>query len=184
MKTLIAALTLTAAYGLSSPLMAANEWGLTNEEVVRFDGTVVDVLATLTGESSADCASGKRQLGVLKADGTLVLTGKNSLNFTGTTNELAEFCGQEVTVDGLMTGHSGTTFMVVQFVRPIGGEWRSTKRSIGQWTKADWAEANGYKADGPEVNRWFDNDKRILEALDKDGFLGLGKEADEAFLKE
>ncbi|MET4807566.1 hypothetical protein [Limibacillus sp. MBR-115] len=184
MKTLIAALTITAVYGFSGPSMAANEWGLTNEEVVRFDGTVVDVLATLTGEPSSDCGGGHRQIGILKVDGALVLTGKNSLNFTGTTHELAEFCGQEVTVDGLMTGHSGTTFMVVQFVRPKGGEWRSTKRSIGQWSKAGWAEANGYKADGPESNRWFDNDKRILEALGKDGFLGVGKEADEAFLKE
>lgn len=163
---------------------AADSWGLTNEEIVRFDGTVVDVLAELTGQPSVDCGGGKHQLGIEKADGTLVLAVKNKLPFAGATGELIDFCGQEVTVDGLMTGHGGTQVLVVQFVRPKGGEWRGGTRAIGGWKTGAWAEANGFAPDGPEVSEWFRHDKRILDALERDGFLGLGEDADRKFLAE
>ncbi len=52
---------------------AADSWGLPGEKEVRFEAKVVDILCELTGDCPADCGAGKRQLGLLKDDGTLVL---------------------------------------------------------------------------------------------------------------
>jgi hypothetical protein len=184
MKKLCASLLFGAAVFAAGSAMAAQKWGLTNEEEVRFDGTVVDVAALLQGAQGPDCGGGKHQLGVQKADGTLLLAVKNTVNFSGNSHELAEYCGQEVTIDGLIAGPAEARVLVVQFVRPKGGDWRGANRSIGQWSKEDWAKANGFQPDGKEVKSWFKFDKRVTGEIEKNGFLGIGKEADEAFLKE
>ena len=95
--------TLLAAAALLLPTLAraAEEWGIEFEEVTRVDATVVDLLCELTGDCPANCGDGRRQLGLVLADGTLVPVVKNNDPFAGATNDLIGFCGQTITADGL-----------------------------------------------------------------------------------
>ena len=61
----------------SLPASAAEEWGIEGEKKARFEAKVVDILCELSGDCPADCGAGKRQLGLLKDDGTLLLVAKN-----------------------------------------------------------------------------------------------------------
>lgn len=162
----------------STTVQAAKSWGVTGEEIARFQGKVVDIACELAGDCPADCGAGMRQLGVLKSDGVLVMTSKNQTPFSGTADDLVEFCGQEVEVDGLFTENRGVKFFAVQFVRPVGGEWQRTNRFTGKW-----AERNGFDPGAKEAKQWFRNDPRVKEIIERDGFLGLGLDADAEFIK-
>lgn len=172
-----AALLFTAGLFVAGTAQAANSWGVTGEEIARFQGKVVDIACELSGDCPDECGAGKRQLGVLKADGTLVLISKNQTPFSGAADDLVEFCGQDVEVDGLFAENRGVKFFAAQFVRPVGGKWRRTSR----FTEA-WAERNGMDPASPEAKQWFRNDPRVKQLIEQDGFLGLGKEADQKFL--
>jgi hypothetical protein len=93
--------------------------------------------------------------------------------------ELLPFCGKQVTADGLFTENRGVRLFAIQFVREgADGEWRGATRFVN-----DWAEKNGFAADSAEAKQWFRHDPNVIRIIERDGLLGLGKEADEEFLK-
>ncbi|MBD3625793.1 MAG: hypothetical protein HUJ24_10565 [Rhodobacteraceae bacterium] len=160
----------------------AKEWGLYGESKARFAATVVDPLCELAGDCPDNCGDGRRQLALLReADDVMVLPLKNGQPvFSGAANELAPFCGQAVEVDGLLITDEelgAQNVYLVQKIRAAGAEdWTAAN----QWTK-DWAAANPDAAgEGP----WFRRDPRVLAEIEKEGWLGLGAEADAAFLEE
>jgi len=160
----------------------AKEWGLYGESKARFAATVVDPLCELAGECADNCGDGRRQLALLReADNVMVLPLKNGQPvFSGAANELAPFCGQAVEVDGLLITDEelgAQNVYLVQMIRAAGtDEWTPANT----WTK-DWAEANPDAAgEGP----WFRRDPRVLAEIEQEGWLGLGAEADAAFLEE
>lgn len=159
------------------PARAAEEWGLPNEKVARFEAKVVDILCELTGDCPPDCGAGKRQLGLIDAKGRLVLPLKNQVPFAGAAWELIDFCGKSVVADGLFTGNRGYTVFALQFVRAApDGKWRRANRFLGRW-----AEQNGLPADTPKAGRWFANDPAVTETIAAQGKLGLGPAADRAW---
>jgi len=159
--------------------LAAKSWGVTGEEIARFDAKVVDIMCELTGDCPENCGGGKRQLGLIDGDGKLILVGKNQSPFSGAVVELLPFCGKQITADGIYTENRGVRFFAVQFVREgADGEWRGATRFV-----KDWAERNGFAADSAEAKQWFRNDPNVIRIIERDGLLGLGKDADEEFLK-
>ena len=69
-KALLTLCLLGFAFG---PARAAEEWGLPDEKVVRFEAKVVDAMCELTGDCPAQCGGGKRQLGLVTDSGALIL---------------------------------------------------------------------------------------------------------------
>ncbi len=174
---LVATILLSTAY--TNTALAAKSWGVTGEEIARFEAKVVDIMCELTGDCPENCGDGKRQLGLIDGDGKLILVGKNQSPFSGAVVELLPFCGKQITADGLFTENRGVRFFAIQFVREgTDGEWRGATRFV-----SDWAEKNGFAADSAEAKQWFRNDPNVIRIIERDGLLGLGKEADEEFLK-
>ncbi len=158
---------------------AAEGWGLPGEEKARFEAKVVDLLCELTGDCPADCGAGKRQLGLLKDDGQLVLPLKNQVFFAGVAAELIDFCARRVIADGLFTTNRGHTVFALQFVKAVpDGKWRRANRFL-----PEWAAENGVGAKSAKAKRWFENDPRVQNLLARDGKLGLGLEADKKYLE-
>lgn len=180
--TSVAALTAMSA-NLSSSAQAeesqARDWGLTNAELKRVDGTVVDVRCELAGDCPNNCGDGNRQLGIVDGDGKLYLAGKNNqTSFNGAVEDLLPYCGQAVEADGVVAGHSGVTIYHVQLIRPAGSEeWSKTTRWTKQWN-----------AKNPELKEikgpWFRKDPRITSRIEANGYFGLGKEVDQAYIDE
>lgn len=181
LKSLATALTLIAA-----PLAAqdfsenseAKTWNLYAEVPATFDAKVVDVMCELTADCPANCGDGDRQLALLRsADNVLVMALKNNQPaFTGAVTDLLPYCGQDITVDGLMIEDEDfpvkNTYLV-QRIKTEGADW--TKAS--QWTKV-WA------AENPEATgkgAWYRRDPRIAERIATEGYLGLGLEVDAEF---
>ena len=141
---------------------------------------MVDVLCELKGDCPTDGGAGRRQLGLLRDDGTLVLPVKNSAPFSGTQVELLPFLGKRVVADGLFMTNHGARLFALQFVREApDGKWRGANRFL----KA-WAEQNGFAADAKETQQWFRHDPRVKALIEAKGKLGLGPAADKAFLEE
>lgn len=159
------------------PARAAEEWGLPNEKVARFEAKVVDILCELTGDCPPDCGAGKRQLGLVDAKGRLVLPLKNQVPFAGTVGELIDFCGKQVIADGLFSTNRGYTVFALQFLREApDGKWRRANRFSKKW-----AERNGLPADTLKANRWFENDPAVKDTIAAQGKLGLGPAADKMY---
>ncbi|MEM6972254.1 MAG: hypothetical protein AAF577_05555 [Pseudomonadota bacterium] len=190
MRALISALALAATAALPahaedfSTGSEARSWNLIGEEKARFEGTVVDILCTLTGDCPEDCGGGDRQLGIIRAaDDRLIIVAKNGQPaFNGAVEDLLPYCNAEVEVDGLMVGEdelSPTRFYQVQLIRRVGeAEFSKANR----WTKV-WAEEHPEAAGkGP----WFRRDPAILSRIEEGGWLGLGADdpREEAFVKE
>lgn len=177
------AVTATAAIGADfSKGSNAKEIGLVGEQKAMFSGKVVDILCELSGDCPANCGDGKRQLGIVRqADNVLVVVSKNSqFEFNGAVDDLLPYCNKAIDADGLLIGDDPgmkAKVYMIQFIRETGAaEWTMTTR----WTKA-WAERNpGAKGEGP----WFRRDPRVTKQIDKSGYFGLGKDADEKWIKE
>ena len=156
---------------------------LQGRENALFTAKVVDILCELTGDCAEKCGACKRQMGQIReADGVLVLAAKNSqASFNGATVDLAPYCGQIVTVDGLLVGDpavASTKFYQVFAIQREGSDnWAKTKR----WTRM-WKRDNKDLADkkGP----WFRHDAAVAAAIEANGWLGLGAEADKTFIEE
>ena len=181
MKLLVLKRSLTAAivvFAALNPISvsAAKSWGVTGEEISRFDATVVDILCELSGDCAENCGAGTRQLGLLTADQTLILASKNATIFSGAAEELAAFCGQPVTVDGLFTENRGVRFFAVQFIRPAGGEWRGANQFLKNWSARTSLGED-------KAKQWFRHDPLVSDVIAKDGLLGLGADEDRAFLE-
>ncbi len=160
----------------------AAEWGLLGEEKARFEADVVDLLCRVAGDCPADCGAGRRQLGLLRvADGVLVLPLKNGQPlFSGAATDLAPYCGQRVTVDGLLIGDPDQTpvkYYMVQAVRPAGSDgWAKTER----FTEV-WAERNPDRAD--KSGEWYRHDPRVEGQIAAQGYLGRGTAEEAEYLK-
>ena len=179
MNRIVAFAALALACLAVQPARAAQEWGLPNEEAVRFDATVVDVLCELTGDCPDHCGDGTRQLGLLDDQGVLVIATKNFTPFTGASWELKDFCGQTVTADGLFTTNRGYRIFALQFVRPApDGKWQRANRFTGQW-----AEKNGVAPDSEQAKQWFRNDPEVKRLIEEYGVFGLGADADKAYFE-
>ena len=180
MTRLIVFAMLGVAVFAASPALAAEEWGLPEEKVVRFEAKVVDILCELTGNCPDNCGGGARQLGLLDDDGVLHLPIKNSTPFSGAAFELIGFCGKRVIADGLFTTNRGYKLFALQFVREApDGKWRRANRFVPHWAKRF-----GFAAKGPEAKQWFRNDPRVKALIESDGKLGLGPEADAKYLAQ
>lgn len=173
---------------LSAPLTAedfsaaseARSWNLYAEKPALFEARVVDIICELSGNCPEDCGAGDRQLGLVRsADNVLVLANKNNqAAFTGAVVDLLPYCGQTVTVDGLLIDDpeiGAQNVYLVQRVKTEGGEWAKAN----QFTKVWAAENPDAKGKGP----WFRRDPRIQAEIEREGYLGLGLEIDEAFKK-
>jgi len=144
---------------------AAEEWGIAGEKKARFEAKVVDVLCELTGDCPKDCGAGKRQLGLLKDDGTLVLAVKNVDIFAGAAADLKGFCGKKIVADGLMINNPKMPLFALQFKRLApDGKW---SRANG-FTK-DWEKANPGKPGG----QWFKHDPAIKTEIGERGVFGI-----------
>ncbi len=177
-KLLGATLLIVLVHGAGAA-RAADSWGLPGEEIVRFEAKVVDLLCELTGDCPAQCGAGKRQLGLLKDDGILVLPLKNQAFFAGAADELIDFCAKRVVADGLMVTNRGYTIFALQFVKEApDGKWRRADRFLRKWAKR-----NGLDPKDKKVKRWFESDPQVNALIARDGKLGLGLEADRKYLE-
>lgn len=185
MKHLALTLSLVA-----SPLAAqdfsdgsqANSWNLYAEQPARFAARVVDVLCELTGDCPADCGAGRRQMGLVRsADGVLVLALKNGQpNFMGAARDLAQFCNQIVTVDGLLIDDPDLGAQNVYQVQTILPDGASDPVKANQAAKL-WAEDH---PDAAGQGPWFRRDPRINAIIAAEGYLGLGLKTDENYAEE
>jgi hypothetical protein len=173
-------LSLCALFWLSSSAAnAAEEWGLPAEKIARFEAKVVDILCELNGDCPAKCGDGNRQLGLLDNKDVLVLPLKNRVSFAGAVDELIDFCGKQVVVDGLFTTNRGNRVFAIQFVREApDGKWRGATRFSQKWAKRF-----GHPAKSQQTKRWFENDPRVNAIIKADGKLGLGPAADIEYQK-
>jgi hypothetical protein len=179
MKKILTVCALALTLLAYQPAQAAEEWGLPEEEVTRFDAKVVDILCELTGDCPTNCGNGSRQLGLLDDAGTLHLAIKNSTPFTGASWELLQFCGKTVTADGLFTTNKGYRIFALQFLREApDGKWQRANRFTGQW-----AAKYGFAPDSQEAKQWFRNDPEVKRLIAEDGIFGLGAEADKAYFE-
>lgn len=183
---IIATVALVAALASLAVAQESRVTGWTNlegREAVVFEAKVVDVLCELTGECTQKCGVGRRQMGLLRVDdGRLIFAAKNQeAGFQGASYDLYPYCGQIVTVDGLMVGNpdlTDTKVFQVHFIRREGRDaWAPAKR----WTRL-WRRA--YPEAAAKGGSWFRNDPRVLEAIGANGYLGLGAEADAKFIEE
>lgn len=178
---IIALLATPAAAQDFSEGSTAKSWNLYAEVPATFEAEVVDLLCELTGDCPADCGVGNRQLGLKRTiDDVIVLPLKNSqAAFTGAAADLAPYCNQVVQVDGLMIEDedlAAANIYMVQTIKPAGGE----PVKANQWTKI-WAKKHPEaKGKGP----WFRRDPRVKEVIEREGYLGLGLEADAAYSEE
>ncbi len=156
-------LALVAWSAGAGTVQAADKWGIDYEEATRLQATVVDILCELTGDCPDNCGGGTRQLGLLTADGTLIPAVKNFDPFAGAVNDLQPFCGQVITVDGLLVRNPAMTMFVVQYKKPAGGAW-----SRGNWFTRDWQKANG--GNGAQ---WFRNDPTVKALIAEQGVFGI-----------
>ena len=185
MKRLIA-ITLAALIALPAAAQESQVkgWnGLQGREPAVFRAKVVDVLCELTGECAENCGNARRQMGLIREDdGKLIFATKNQqAGFQGAAADLYAFCGQTVTVDGLLVGNPDLTqtkvFQVHFILREGSDKWIPTKR----WTRI-WKRNNPEAA--AKKGRWFRNDPAINAEIEANGWLGLGAEADKTFIEE
>ncbi len=170
MKNLLLLGIITALLHAPIPAIAAQEWGLIGEKIVRFDAKVVDLLCELTGDCPDNCGAGSRQLGLIDGSGRLIPVFKNVVPFAGAAAELIDFCGKTVTADGLFSTNREITIFSLQFVREApDGKWRKANRFLPKW-----AETNGVAADSKAAKAWFRNDPRVKALIAAQGKLGLG----------
>jgi len=171
----IVAALLTLA-GCATPAGSISSWPVTNAEKSEFSGEVVDVLCELGGNCADNCGEGKRQLAIKNDDIGTVLVSKNLNNYSGAADELWQYCGQIVDINGLFTDHKGVRFFQVQNVRAPGGQWQKATRYLQAW-----AERSGKSAS--LAGNWEEHDDRVQSIIERDGRLGLGQAADEEYFK-
>ncbi len=150
---------------LSSASYAAEEWGIEGEKKARFDAKVVDIACELSGNCPANCGDGKRQLGLLKDDGSLLLVVKNFDIFAGAAADLVNFCGKRITADGLLIKTPHMPVFALQFKRLApDGKWSRAN----QFSK-NWSKANG----GKKAGQWFRTDKMVTAEIKANGVFGI-----------
>ncbi len=181
---------LIAVFSFIAPVLVAQDfsegseaktWNLYAEVPARFEATVVDLLCEFTGDCPADCGAGDRQLGLKRSvDDVIVLAMKNSQPaFSGAASDLAPFCNQVVEVDGLMIDDEDFPVNNIYLVQTIKAAGTDAVKA-NQFTKK-WAAKN---PDAGGKGPWFRRDPRIKEIIGREGYLGLGLEADAKYAEE
>jgi hypothetical protein len=118
MRRLVAAALAALPFAFAPPAAHAAElWGLEHESIATYQAKVVDLLCTVAGSCPPDCGGGRRQLGLLTAEGTLRAAVKASSDFAGPVLDLQPWCGKTITVDGLLVENPRMTMMFVQRLR-------------------------------------------------------------------
>lgn len=159
-KLAIALLALLAA---GSGALAADTWGIDKEKVAELEVKVVDLACALGQSCPPDCGAGKRQLGLLTADGKLYPAVKGATLFAGAVVELLPYCGRSVMVDGLLVENPHMTLFFVQNMRT---------RTDEKWKPAEAFEAQWVAQHG-KTNEWFRDDPLVKETIAADGVLGI-----------
>ncbi|SLN51513.1 hypothetical protein ROJ8625_02571 [Roseivivax jejudonensis] len=159
----------------------ASEWGLFGEQKARFEAAVVDPLCLLAGACDQECAPGRQLALERQADGVLVMPLKNRETvFSGAVADLAPYCGETVEVDGLLIENpeiGATNVYQVQRIRRLSEEeWTETNRFTEVWARENPSVAG----EGP----WFRRDPRVTAEIEEEGWLGLGPEAEDAFVRD
>ncbi len=166
-RILIFTLALVALAGTS--VRAAEEWGIEHEKAVRFEAKVVDIFCELSGDCPANCGGGKRQLGLLRDDGKLLLVAKNSDLFAGGANDLIGFCGKRIIADGLLISDPLMPLFALQYKRLApDGKWSGATQF-----RRDWAKRHGTAWDSGKTDQWFRHDETIKSMIEKDGVFGI-----------
>jgi len=165
MKKIFSFIFIAALLSGSGVSQAAEEWGIDHEKKARFEAKVVDVLCELSGDCPTNCGDGKRQLGLLKDDGILVLAVKNVDIFAGAVNDLIGFCQKRIVADGLLINNPKAPLFALQFKKLAkDGKW-SRASQFGK----DWSKANG----GKKGSQWFKNDSTIKKIISENGVYGI-----------
>jgi hypothetical protein len=173
-RFVFAAALLAALLGLKLPVaVAAESFGLpSDEQLVTFKGTVVDVACEIAKDCPPKCGDGKRQLGLRTPDGKLFLAAKSNVDFMGSVGDLLPYCGRLLIVDGLTVSSGGTKLLMIQrYKLSDPAPWRSTNQSL-----IDWAKANHVAVDSEEAKAWMRNDPQVKAAVAKKGRLGVPEE--------
>jgi hypothetical protein len=158
-----ASLAVVALLGLSAPGRSAEAWGIPYEKPVVLKGRVIDALCHLKGSCAADCGAGKRQLGLVLADGTFRLVAKSNVDFASAVPDLIGFCGKEIEADGLLIENPAATLFFVQGVRTAAAEpFVPTERFLRAW------ESQNGKAD-----EWWRADPQAKRIIAEDGPFGI-----------
>jgi hypothetical protein len=142
---------------------AADSWGLQNETVTEIEARVVDVACVLKQDCPPNCGAGKRQLGLLTADGKLRLAAKGGTTFAGAVQELLPHCGKVVFADGLLIAAPELTIFMVQNLRLSKDE----KLVPATAFEKEWAVKNG------KAEEWYRADPRVKSIIAEDGVLGV-----------
>ncbi len=159
----VTALAFATALGLSSPGDAAEPWGIPHERPAILKGRVVDALCHLKGRCAPDCGAGKRQLGMLLADGRFRLVAKSNIDFAGSIPDLIGFCGKEIEADGLLIESPAITLFFVQGIRTdAAGPFIPAERF-----KAAWETQHG------KAEEWWRADPQANRIIAEDGPLGI-----------
>lgn len=145
---------LTIAAGLAAgPAFAAEPWNIPHEKQAVLKGRVVDALCQLKGRCVPDCGGGRRQLGLVLADGTFRLVAKSNIDFAGATSDLAGYCGREIEADGLLIENPAVTLFFVQRLRERPEQdWIAAERFKASWEAKNGKAEEWWRAD-PEANR-------------------------------
>jgi hypothetical protein len=142
---------------------AADPWGLEDEQELAVEATVVDLVCELAGDCPADCGGGKRQLGLLTDDGTLLAVVKDNVFFAGAVADLLPHCGRRIMADGLLINDPAMPVYFVQYTRTSAAEeWRPTEAFMEQWRAAHG-----------ESDEWWRADPTVREVIADDGVLGI-----------
>ncbi|WP_166443733.1 hypothetical protein [Rhabdaerophilum calidifontis] len=144
---------LFALLALAAPAMAAEPWNIPHEKAVVLKGRVVDMLCQLKGDCPPGCGAGRRQLGILAADGKLRLVAKGNIDFAGAVRDLVGFCGREIEADGLLVENPAITLFFVQGIRTAPDQpFTPADAFLREWTARNGAAAEWFRAD-PEARR-------------------------------
>jgi hypothetical protein len=152
----LASLALSVLSANSAP--AAEAWNIPHEKQVVLKGRVTDALCHLKGRCAPDCGGGKRQLGLVLADGAFRLVAKSNVDFAGAIHDLIGYCGREIEADGLLIENPAVTLFFVQGIRTdASAPFTPAERFKTQWEARHGKAQEWWRAD-PEANRLIAED--------------------------
>ena len=156
---------IAASFLALSPAVAsaAEKWGMPHEKELALQGKVVDLLCELKKDCPANCGAGKRQLGLLTADGVLRAAAKGNIDFAGPTVDLAPWCGKTIFTDGLLLENPAAQLYFVQAIR---------EKESDPWTPAN-AFQTRFDAQHGKTPEWYRKDAAAKQIIDADGVLGV-----------
>lgn len=152
-----------ASIGCIDGASAADGWGIDKEKISQLEIKVVDLACELGQSCPPDCGAGKRQLGLLTAEGKLYPVVKGASLFAGGVVDLLPYCGKHVMVDGLLIENPRMTMFFVQNMR---------ERADEKWKPAEAFEAQWVAQHG-KTNEWFRDDPLVKETIAADGVFGI-----------